>query len=505
VLVLGDQLDRDAAVWDRLDPRRDVVCMAEVADEQEYAWTSKARAVMFLAAMRHFRDWLRDRGVRVHYRRLEDQETPGSLGEALADAVEKLRPDRVLCVRPGRHGLIQPLREAGRGGGCEIELLPDRHFLCSDEEFDDWAEGRKQLRQEHFYRYMRKRTGVLMEDGEPAGGQWNFDRSNRASFGPDGPGRIKAPRSFRRDAVTDEVVALVNDRLADHPGSCDDFDYPVTHAEALAALRDFVEHRLASFGDYQDAMWTDRPWLYHSRLSAAMNLKLLNPRKVIDSVERAWRDGDTAINAAEGFIRQVLGWREYVRGVYWRYMPAYLDRNFLDAQADLPDFYWTGQTRANCLAQTIAQTLKLGYAHHIQRLMVTGQLAMLLGVEPAQVHRWYLAVYVDAVEWVELPNTLGMSQYADGGVMASKPYCASGKYIRRMSNYCEDCPYDPDADSGENACPFTVLFWDFLMRNDRVLSNIPRMNMMLANARKIDRSRAGSIRRTAEALRKGRF
>jgi deoxyribodipyrimidine photolyase-related protein len=505
VLVLGDQLDRESAVWEGFDARQDVVCMFEAAAEQEVAWTSKARAVMFLAAMRHFRDALADKGVTVRYRQLDQAGAPSSLEEGLAQAIRELGPKRVRCVRPGRHGLIRSLSEASERASRELELVADDHFLASPEAFDEWAQGRKQLRQEHFYRHMRRRTGVLMDGDQPAGGQWNFDRSNRQSFGREGPGQIKAPRSFGPDAVTREVIKLVNERLADHPGSCEDFDYPVTHKQALAALRDFVEHRLGAFGDYQDAMWTDRPWLYHSRLAAAMNLKLLSPRKVIDSVQRAWRDGHVPINAAEGFIRQVLGWREYVRGIYWQRMPEYLGRNFLEAGADLPDFYWTGQTRAECLARSIGQTLRLGYAHHIQRLMVTGQLAMLLGVEPRQVHRWYLAVYVDAVEWVELPNTLGMSQYADGGVMASKPYCASGKYIRRMSNYCGECPYDPDADSGEKACPFTTLFWDFLLRNEARLSDIPRMNMMLANARKLEPGRVRRIREKADLLRRDGF
>ena len=352
---------------------------------------------------------------------------------------------------------------------------------------------------------MRRQTGVLMEeDGRPAGGRWNYDIENRRPFGPAGPGPVPPRRGFPPDALTREVIALVERRFPRHPGSLAAFDWPVTGRQAGQALEDFVARRLRGFGAWQDAMWTDRPWLYHSTCSAAMNLKLLDPRRVVAAVEQAWRSGQVDLPAAEGFIRQVLGWREYVRGVYWRFMPGYLERNALGADRPLPEWYWTGRTEMNCLRQVLGQTLALGYAHHIQRLMVTGLYALLLGVEPRRVHEWYLAVYVDAVEWVELPNTLGMSQFADGGIMASKPYAAGGPYIRRMSNYCDGCRYRPDRRTGADACPFTTLYWAFLMRHERLLARHPRMVMQIRNLRRLDRSTRTAIRRQAEVLREGR-
>ncbi len=501
VVCLGDQLDGDSPALDGFDAETDAIWMAETVAESEYVWSSQARIAMFLSAMRHFAVDQRDRGRRVLYQRLDADGAAKSLGQALAETLRRTRVGRVVCVRPGEYRLKQMLEETCRDARVELKIFADTHFLSTPAEFDDWADQRKSLRQEYWYRHMRKRSGVLMDGDEPVGGEWNYDKENRAGFADDGPGRIKAPRSFGPDAITREVLDLVADRFADHPGSCKGFDYPVTHAQALAANRDFLHHRLAGFGTFQDAMWTDRPWLHHSRLSASLNLHLLSPRKVVQDIEAAWRDGHVPLNAAEGFIRQVVGWREYVRGIYWRFMPEYLDRNILATGADLPEFYWTGLTEARCLAQCIDQTLRLGYAHHIQRLMITGAFAMMLGVVPQQVHRWYLAVYVDAIEWVELPNTLGMSQFADGGVMASKPYAATGKYIRRMSNYCHDCRYDPEYRCGPDACPFTTLYWDFLLRNEQTLRSFGRMGLALGNLDRLEVGQKRQIRRAGDALR----
>jgi deoxyribodipyrimidine photolyase-related protein len=350
----------------------------------------------------------------------------------------------------------------------------DRHFLCSTADFAAHARGRKQLRMEFFYREQRRRHRVLMDGEEPAGGRWNFDPENRAAFGREGPGLLVPPLRFEPDAITREVIALVRERFADHPGRLDGFSWPMTPRQARAALDDFVRNRLAAFGHWQDAMWTGEPFLHHALLSSALNLKLLDPRTVLGAVEDAWRRGEVPLASAEGFIRQILGWREYVRGIYWLRMPQYLDLNELAARQELPWFYWTGETDMNCLREAIGQTLALGYAHHIQRLMVTGLFALLLGVRPQAVHAWYLAVYVDAVEWVELPNTLGMSQYGDGGLLGSKPYVASGRYIDRMSNYCGGCRYDPAKRTGEDACPFTTLYWDFLDRHAERFARHPR-------------------------------
>ncbi len=492
VVVLGDQLDAQSAAFDGFDPALDAVWMAEVTRESTKVWSSKPRIAIFLAAMRHFRDELRGRGWTVHYLEM----VTGTLGEHLRDAVEAHRPAQVVAVEPGEWSVREELTAIGG-----IEWREDRHFLCNRAEFAAHAKGRKQLRMEYFYREMRKRHGVLMEGAQPVGGDWNFDQENRKTFGKDGPPLHLPPRRFAPDAVTREVIELVNERFASHPGDLSQFDWPVTAAKAEEALEDFIERRLPQFGDWQDAMWTGEPWLFHARLSASMNLKLLNPRTVIAKAEEAWRQGRAPLAAVEGFIRQILGWREYVRGVYWQFMPGYVERNALQAEQPLPAFYWTGETDMACLREAIGQTLQLGYAHHIQRLMVTGLYALLLGVRPREVHEWYLAVYVDAVEWVELPNTLGMSQYADGGVMASKPYVASGKYIQRMSNYCNGCRFRPAESTGPHACPFTTLYWDFLLRHEEVLARNPRMVMQVRNLNRLSSEQRESIQARAAEVR----
>ncbi|MBS1826271.1 MAG: cryptochrome/photolyase family protein [Acidobacteria bacterium] len=493
LVVLGDQLDAASALFADADPRRDCIWMAEVEEEATHVWSHKARIALFLSAMRHFREDLRGRGWRVEYSEGEF----ASLAAALQGAMERLRPESVHVVEPGDWRVRESLLAV-----CpDLRIVEDRHFLCTRAEFERHARGRKQLRMEYFYREMRVRHGVLLDDGEPCGGSWNYDAENREAFDARGPGLLPAPESFAPDALTQEVLDMVSRRFAGHPGRLDRFDWPVTAEQAREALRDFLDQRLERFGAYQDAMWTAEPYLYHSRLAAALNLKLLSPLEVIREAEVRYREGRAGLAAVEGFIRQILGWREYVRGLYWMHMPRYVSANALDAHQPLPRFYWTGETEMRCLKETIGQTLEYGYAHHIQRLMVTGLFALLLGVEPRQVHEWYLAVYVDAVEWVELPNTIGMSQFADGGVMASKPYVASGKYIQRMSNYCAGCKYKPDEAVGESACPFTRLYWDFLMRHEEMLRKNPRMGMQVRNLDRVPAARKAEIGQQAEALR----
>ncbi len=387
--------------------------------------------------------------------------------------------------------------------GLPLDIREDRHFHCSVREFAAHARGRKALRMKYFYREMRKRHGVLMQGDEPEGGQWNFDADNREAFGAAGPGAVPPRVVFEPDALTREVIALVEKRFGAHPGRLDGFAWPVTRAQALVALQRFVTERLPLFGRYQDAMWPGEPWLYHAHLAAALNLKLLNPREVVAAAVAAYRVGAAPLAGVEGFVRQILGWREYVRGIYWTRMPGYAELNALDAHQDLPSWYWTGSTEMACLRDAITQTLQHGYAHHIQRLMVTGLYALMLGVQPQQVHAWYLAVYVDAVEWVELPNTLGMSQYADGGLMASKPYVATGKYIQRMSPHCKGCRYDPAQRTGEQACPFTTLYWDFLMRHEAALSDNPRMALQMKNMARLNDAQKQAIRERAAAVRNG--
>jgi deoxyribodipyrimidine photolyase-related protein len=500
VVVLGDQLDAQSAAFDGFDAGKDRVWMAEAPGEARHVWSAKQRIAYFLAAMRHFARAQLEAGRRVEYHSLEAVPESATLGGLLADSIERLRPQRVVCVQPGEWRVLKELEKACSDSGRALQQRPDRHFHDTPESFREWAQKRKGIRLEHYYREMRRRHGILMtHDGKPEGGDWNYDTDNRGAFGRDGPDGLRRPAlRFAPDSTTRAVIDEVTRRFADHPGSLDSFAWPVTRAQALAALEDFITYRLPLFGRYQDAMWSDEPFLYHSLISGPLNLKLLNPREVVDAAVAAWRSGAAPLNAVEGFVRQILGWREYVRGIYWWRMPDYLGQNALEANAPLPQFYWTGETPYNCLRQAIGQTLRHGYAHHIQRLMVTGLYALLLGVDPRALHEWYLAVYIDAVEWVELPNTLGMSQFGDGGLMASKPYVASGKYIHRMSNYCAGCPADPARADGPRACPFTTLYWDFLERHRGRLAGNRRMALQLRNAdRRSDRDREATARRAA--------
>jgi deoxyribodipyrimidine photolyase-related protein len=508
VVVLGDQLARASAAFDGFDPALDRVWMCEASEESTHVWSSQPRIAMFLAAMRHFAQALRDEGLPLHYEPLAPAGPATTLAGALRAFLAAHPAQAVVMTEPGEWRVQQALQAACRDAGVALDAREDRHFLCSRQQFAAHARGRKQLRMEFFYREMRRRHRVLMEpsadgDLQPAGGQWNFDADNREAFGAAGPGALPAPSRFAPDAITQQVIDLVRTRFASHPGRLDSFAWPVTRAQALQALDRFIAERLPHFGRWQDAIWAGEPWLYHAHLGAALNLKLLDPREVIAAAEQAWRDGTVPLPAAEGFIRQILGWREYVRGVYWQLMPGYVDRNALQADQPLPAWYWTGGTDMACLKDAITQTLAHGYAHHIQRLMVTGLFALLLGVRPQEVHGWYLSVYVDAVEWVELPNTLGMSQYADGGVMASKPYAATGKYIQRMSNLCGGCRYRPDVRTGERACPFTTLYWDFLSRHEALLAANPRMALQVKNLARIAPAEMQTIRARADAIRRG--
>jgi deoxyribodipyrimidine photolyase-related protein len=504
ILVLGDQLDLDASAFDGFDPAQDAVWMAEVEEESTHVWSSKQRIALFLAAMRQFAQALQAAGRPLHYRRLDDPENRGSLAAELQASLAQLAPQRVVMTAPGDWRVWQALKAVVEAAGLALDVREDRHFFTTVGEFAAHAQGRKSLRLEYFYRELRQRHGVLMHEGQPVGGQWNFDADNREAFGPAGPGALPPRASFEPDALTREVLSLVETRFTQHPGTLDSFAWPVTRDQALQALDRFIEQRLPLFGRYEDAMWPGEPWLYHSQLSAALNLKLLDAREVVQAAEAAYHAGRAPLTSVEGFIRQILGWREYVRGIYWTQMPAYLERNALDANEQLPDWYWTGDTDMACLREAITQTLRHGYAHHIQRLMVTGLFALMLGVRPQRVHEWYLSVYVDAVEWVELPNTLGMSQYGDGGLMASKPYVATGKYIQRMGGGCASCRYDPAKRTGERACPYTTLYWDFLLRHEQSLARNARMALQVKNVARLGAAERAAIQQRAAAIRAGR-
>ena len=510
VIVLGDQLDGASSAFDDFDPAADVIWMAEVMEESTHVWSSKQRTTLFLSAMRHFAQSLKlrqsdDTAWRVDYTQLDDPANTGTLAGELAKVLQRHQPAKLIMAAPGDWRVLQALRSVASAVGLTLELRDDRHFFSTVRDFSAHAKGRKQLRLEYFYRELRHKTGLLMDGKNPVGGQWNFDADNREAFGKAGPVDVPPPTRFEPDVITEAVIDLVNTRLAAHPGvvakSAAGFGWPVARDQALEVLAAFIQQRLPLFGQYEDAMWAGEAWLYHSHLSSSLNLKLLNPREVLAAAEVAYQNGHAPLAAVEGFIRQILGWREYVRGIYWTQMPAYLELNAQSASQPLPAFYWTGKTDMECLSDAIGQTLEHGYAHHIQRLMVTGLYALLFGVHPKAVHKWYLAVYVDAVEWVELPNTLGMSQFGDGGIMASKPYIASGKYIQRMSNHCKGCQYDPaksiDDAMGGKACPFTTLYWDYMIQHEAMLAKNPRMGMQLKNLGRLSAEQRQAI--TAQA------
>ena len=479
ILILGDQLSPAMAALAGADPARDVVLMAEVLAEARYVDHHKQKLALVFAAMRHFAEELRTAGWRVEYRRL-DEGLP-DLGTALEQAIARHRPAQVIVTEPGEWRLWQAMQGWGARFGLPVTICEDTRFLCSRTAFASWAAGRQTLVMEHFYRRMRRQTGLLMEGDQPAGGRWNFDAENRA------PAQdslfLPAPPEGARDAITAEVLAMVARDFADSFGQLTPFHWQVTRAGAEAARARFLRVALPDFGRFQDAMLADRPWMYHSLLSPYLNLGLLDPLDLCRRAEAEWRAGRAPLAAVEGFIRQIIGWREYIRGVYWLKMPGYAAENALGAHRPLPGFYWTGQTAMKCLSQVIGQTLQTGYAHHIQRLMITGTYAMLIGADPAAVHRWYLGVYVDAYEWVELPNTLGMSQHADGGFLATKPYAASASYIDRMSDYCQGCAFDPKVRTGPRACPWNALYWDFIARHAERWARTPRMALALRSWR----------------------
>lgn len=490
-IVLGDQLDRHISSLCGLDAGGDVVLMMEVADETTYVPHHPKKIALFLSAMRHFADALRADGVTVDYVALEDPDNTGSFIGEIARAVARHAPDRVVVTEPGEWRVQQNIRAWAAGSDRAVEIRDDDRFLCSTREFAAWADGRKQLRMEFFYRDMRRRTGILMDGDAPVGGQWNFDQENRKRL----PKGLKGPAfdGFAPDATTRTVLDLVGRRFGYHFGGLDGFNFAVTRAQALAVLDRFLTVGLGGFGDYQDAMAVGDPFLFHSLISPYLNIGLLRPREILDRVEAAYRSGAAPLNAAEGYIRQILGWREYVRGIYWLKMPDYKSTNALAADRPLPEFYWSGQTEMRCLAEVIGQTGREAYAHHIQRLMVTGCFALLIGAEPEAVNDWYLAVYADAVEWVQLPNTHGMVLHADGGLLASKPYAASGKYIDRMSDYCRHCRYDVTKTVGEDACPFNALYWRFLDRHGDTLRGNRRMAMIYRTWDRFDDDRRRTI------------
>jgi deoxyribodipyrimidine photolyase-related protein len=504
-LVLGDQLSFENPALADLDPTEDAVLMIESSSESTAVWSAKARIAIFLSAMRHFAVEVVERGLPLVYVRLDDP-LPGGFEERLTAALATHGPATLVVCEPGEWRMLEIVQRAAESAGCVLDLRDDTHFLCSRAEFATWAGSKKTLRMEFFYRWMRARLAVLVDEaGEPAGGRWNFDTENRKGFGRHGPVRIPQVPLFAPDAMTREVFTLIEDEFGDHPGSLEHFAWPVTRADALHALERFVEERLDDFGDHQDAMWTGMTFGWHAALSSSLNLKLISPREVVDAAVARHARRPVPLASLEGFIRQIVGWREFIRGVYWLDMPGMLDGNRYGYERALPRWYWTGDVGMNCMKQSIGQTLAHGYAHHIQRLMVTGQFTLLAGVRPREVADWYLAVYVDAVEWVELPNVVGMAIHALGDRFVSKPYVASGAYINRMSDYCRGCRYETSrrvdgVDAfGETrlACPVTTLYWNYLAEHRDALASNPRTRMMVTNLDRIGADELAAIRRQA--------
>lgn len=473
VPILGDQLSLNLSSLRAVNKKDTIVLMTECMDEATYIRHHKKKLVLVFSCMRHFAELLTSKGWQVDYLTLDTPKAPRSIDQSITTAIKRHKCERIVITEAAEYRLQQSLLALQNKVNAEMQILEDTRFMCPHDRFTDWASGRKQLRMENFYREMRLSTGLLMNGKKPEGDQWNFDKDNRKPAND--TVSFHAPLAHKPDNITEACIALVNKKFGKHIGHTDNFWFATTSKDAQKSLKHFIKKSLPTFGDYQDAMLNSERFLSHSVLAIYINIGLLDPMDVCQQVEKAYRDGSVPINAAEGFIRQIIGWREYVRGIYWLKMPEYVDENFFGHQRKLPDFYWTAKTPMACMSRSIEQTIDESYAHHIQRLMVTGNFAMLIGVDPKEVHEWYLAVYADAYEWVELPNTLGMSQFADGGLLGSKPYAAGGNYINKMSDYCKQCQYKVSKKAGDQACPFNYLYWHFLNDNKDKLKNNHRL------------------------------
>jgi deoxyribodipyrimidine photolyase-related protein len=506
-LVLGDQLSHSLTALQNLKAG-DAVLMCEVMEEASYVKHHPKKIAFLFSAMRHFAEELREKGVEVRYVKLDDPQNSGTLDGEVQRAFEGETFSKLMLTEPGEWRVLEKFKAWQKELALPVVIRDDERFMCSIAEFKAWADGRKQLRMEFFYREMRKGFSILTEkNGNPVGGKWNYDSENRKppKEGLSIPKRI----SHEKDAITNDVLKLVEARFSNHFGDLLPFHFAVTRNQALTELNQFIDEMLVSFGDYQDAMLTGEPYMYHSLISSYLNAGLLEPLEICRMAEHAYHAGKAPLNAVEGFIRQIMGWREYVRGLYWLKMPDYADLNFFSADRPLPAFYWGAPTKMDCLAEAVRHTREHAYSHHIQRLMVTGNFALLAGIAPAEVCEWYLAVYADAYEWVELPNTLGMALFGDGGIMASKPYAASGKYINKMSNFCSGCAFNPEEMLGETACPFNALYWDFIARNEGKLKGNQRLNYTFAGLNAMKPEKRQAIRAkaadTLQALERGQL
>ncbi len=495
--IFGDQLNRRLVEVAQLDKKNTMILMCEVRQEATYAHHHPKKIALIFAAMRHFAEELRADGFDVEYVKYDDSDNSGSFDGELARMVEKYQLQKISLVEPAEYRVLQKIVSWQKQYSIKFEVLPDVRFLCSQNEFRAWAKDKKQLRLEFFYREMRKKYKILLDRlGKPIGGKWNYDSENRKP--PQANMKSLKRISHKKDQITTEVLDLVAREFGKNFGDLLPFHLAINRQQALIEARHFIENLLPIFGDYQDAMVAGEAYLNHSLLSSYINIGLLEPLEICQMAEKSYHQGRAPLNAVEGFIRQILGWREYVRGIYWLSMPQYLENNFLSAKRDLPKLYWGEKTAMFCLAEVVKQTKEHAYSHHIQRLMITGNFALIAGIAPKQVHEWYLGVYADAFEWVELPNTLGMALHADAGLMASKPYAASGKYISRMSNFCESCRFDPEVVVGENACPFNALYWNFMNENEAKLKTNQRLQFVYPTWNKMTQEKRDLILKQAQ-------
>jgi deoxyribodipyrimidine photolyase-related protein len=496
VPVLGDQLSRNLSSCDGLSPDSTVILMMEVWDEATYVKHHKQKIVLIFSAMRHFAEELRAEGWRVDYVRLDDPANTGSFTGEVARAVDRHAPSEVRITEASEWRVQQAILEWEGRLPCPVHILPDTRFIAAHADFRAFAQGRKALTMEYFYREMRRKTGLLMQDDKPVGGVWNLDADNREP--PKGEMRSPTAPKFAPDAITREVIELVAARFPDHFGDLEPFGWPITRAEALEAAEAFFAERLTLFGPYQDAMVHGQDDLYHSMLSTSLNIGLLEPLELCRAAEAAYKSGRAPLNSVEGFIRQIIGWREYVRGFYWYTMPGLAEANALNAHRPLPEFFWTSETDMRCLSDCIRTTREDAHAHHIQRLMVLGNFCLIAGIDPRDVQDWYLAAYADAFEWVELPNVAAMVLYADGGRLATKPYAASGNYINTMSDYCKTCRYKVAQKTGPDACPFNPLYWHFMHANRARLEGNHRIGRIFATWDRMGAAKQGEYLTSAE-------
>ena len=495
-LVMGDQLTQELASLRDADKTADVIVMGELSAEATSVRHHKKKIALIFASMRHFAKALREDGFQVIYQTYDQDHGASSFEALLQNAAEQTGINDIVMTMASEYRVYDWQHRFQTSWKGSVQLCEDDRFLANRADFATWAEGKKQLRMEFFYREMRRKYNILLNEDKPVGGQWNYDSENRKP--PKSGLAVPAKTSFAPDDITRDVLQLVDDYFGDHFGDLHPFDMAVTRHQAMQVLDSFIEERLADFGSYQDAMVQNEPFMFHAHIGAYLNIGLLTPLEVIEKVEFAYHHHHAPLNAVEGFIRQILGWREYIRGIYWHFMPDYAAQNALAATRPLPRFFWDADTKMNCLAQSISQTKTHAYAHHIQRLMVIGNFSLLAGLSVEEVNEWFLIVYSDAFEWVEMPNVSGMVLFADGGIVASKPYAAGGNYIDKMSDYCANCHYKVKVKTGEDACPFNYLYWDFLLRHQETLRGNPRLGMIYRTSDKMSDEKKQTIRADAE-------